>query len=133
MPTFNSWPPSGMKVSLRKVGKVFIYSKTSFIYLGISLYWSEEGILSTRVYRKPHQELKYVSRQSTYTSACLHAIPTGFFQKLLSLTSVDDNLLDVRIDEVYPNHMRALLKENLFQENDILTFGSLWQPHEIQS
>ena len=109
------------------VEKIFIHNKTSFPYLDMSLYWSACSRLATRVYRKPLQELKYIPWGSTHTPACLHAIPKGVFHRLAKLTSVDNNLLDVKVNEVYLDYMRALLKANLIQDSNIPTFGSLWQ------
>jgi len=78
-------------------------------------YWNEEGNLHMRVFWKTNQELKYVNRGNTHTSACVYAIPQAVFKIMSRLTSRDENLTSTTIDFVYPDHIKALNNAELLE------------------
>ena len=108
------------------VDKISVIRANNFPYLDMELYWDRWNNLKTRVYRKPNQALKYVSRDSTHTSQCLRAIPHGVFQRLAKLTSVNKKLRDTPVNRIYPDHVRALNNAQLLKGVAIPTMGELW-------
>ena len=57
---------------------------------------------------KENQKLKYSNSDSTHAKCCLKAIPNGIFGRLAKLTSALRKNLNTTIDELCPNHTKAL-------------------------
>ena len=64
---------------------------------------------------KPNQELKYLNRGSTHTSACFKAIPSGVFGRLAKLTTMTPENANKPLEELYPKHIEVLRKAELIQ------------------
>jgi hypothetical protein len=79
----------------------------------MEMYWSMEGNLQFRVHLKENQVLKYLNRGSMHTNACFAAIPTGVMKSLASLTTRTKESELMQMDELYPEHAKALKKANL--------------------
>ena len=57
---------------------------------------------------KENQKLKYLNSDSTHTNNCLKAIPFGIFGRLAKLASPSKKKLNTKINELYPDHAKAL-------------------------
>lgn len=57
---------------------------------------------------KENQKLKYLNSDSTHTKCCLKAIPNRIFGRLAKLTSTLRSKFDTTIDELHPDHTKAL-------------------------
>jgi hypothetical protein len=78
-----------------------------FPYLDMELYWRDDD-LKFKVYLKPNQKLKYLNKGSRHTSACFKSIPSGVIRRLSILTSLTQENENVPINELYPEHAKAL-------------------------
>jgi hypothetical protein len=92
---------------------VTIENKATFPYLDMELKWANDKKLEFQVHLKPNQQLKYLDKGSAHTNACFKAIPAGVFNRLTKLTYMDDTNADKSLEELYPNHFKALRKANL--------------------
>ena len=97
----------------RKYKAVGTTNKDYFPFLDMEMYWSLEGNLQFRVHLKENQVLKYLNRGSMHTNACFAAIPTGVMKSLASLTTRTKESELMQMDELYPEHAKALKKANL--------------------
>ena len=77
------------------------------------MFWLTENYLNFRVHLKPNQQLKYLNKGSTHTEACFAAIPSGVVRRLALLTTRTNESEDIRMDELYPLHAKALRAANL--------------------
>ena len=77
------------------------------------MFWSTESDLNFRAHLKLNQELKYLNKGSTHTEACFVAIPSGVVRRLALLMMRTNELEDIRMDELYPLHAKALWVANL--------------------
>jgi len=68
------------------------------------------------VHLKENQHLKYLNNCSTHTKAVFHAIPNGVIGRLAKLTSCTEDTKSKRIDELYPDHAKALNNARLAPE-----------------
>jgi GIY-YIG catalytic domain len=93
--------------------KVTIEKGESFPYLDMEMFWSTNKSLNFRVHLKPNQLLKYLNNGSAHTRACLRAIPTGVCGRLAKLTTIDEMNGDKPLEEIYPQHFKALRNANL--------------------
>ena len=105
--TLDIWDPDSPEGEETGNENVSINRDPKFPYLDMELYWRESA-LEFRVHLKPNQQLKYLNRGSTHTSACFKAIPSGVIRRLTSLTSMTEENADKRINELYPEHAKAL-------------------------
>jgi hypothetical protein len=88
---------------------VSVATDPSFPYLDMKLYWRETtGDLQFRVHLKPNQQLKYLNRDSTHTSACFKAIPSGVYTRLAKLTSILPENGNKSLADLYPQHFQKL-------------------------
>ena len=62
---------------------------------------------------KLNQQLKYLNKGSIHTEACFAAIPSGVVRRLALLTMRMNESEDIRMDELYPLHVKALHVANL--------------------
>ena len=105
--TMSIWSPEEKKVY--KYNKVIeIYGKNSFPFLDLQLFWNTNNELKFKVYMKENQQLKYLNYDSTHTKCCMRAIPYGLFKRLAKLTSINKRNINKKINELYPNHTKAL-------------------------
>ena len=79
----------------------------SFPYLCVELYW-QQGHLKFRIHLKPNQQLKYLNKGSTHTTAYLESIPHGVIQQLSILTLLTRDNENRLLNELYPKHSAAL-------------------------
>ena len=75
--------------------------------------WSPEGDLQFGFFRKKGHQLKYVGKESTHTPSTLRAIPSGFLNRLVKLTSRKPYIQAESVDTIYLAHANALLKAGL--------------------
>ena len=99
-----------------KKNKVTIQKGKTFPYLDMELIWSKEGNLQFQVHLKPNQQLKYLNKGSVHTNACFKAIPGGVYTRLAKLTTITDENRNKRLDELYPEHFKALRHAGLVVE-----------------
>ncbi len=66
------------------------------------LSWSDNGTLKFGVHMKPNQQLKYLNAGSAHTPGHFKAIKTGVCYRLTKLTTVDEDSVDLKLDEIYP-------------------------------
>jgi len=83
-------------------------STNCFPCLDTELVWSDEGSLQFQVHLKPNQQLKHLNADSIHTNACFKAIPSGVYKRLSKLTTVADANKDLPLDQLYPQHLKAL-------------------------
>jgi hypothetical protein len=72
---------------------------------------------------KPNQQLKYLNAGSAHTPGCFKAIKTRVCYHLTKLTTVDEDSVDLKLDEIYPEHFDALNKANLLKDFEAPTLG----------
>jgi len=83
-------------------------STNFFPYLDTELVWSKEGDLQFKVHLKPNQQLKCLNADSIHTNACFKTIPSGVYKRLSKLTTITDANKDLPLDQLYPQHFKAL-------------------------
>jgi GIY-YIG catalytic domain len=113
--TCNIWMPSPNSINLTEVmdNNVTAERKETFPYLDMELKWATNKKLSFQVHLKPNQQLKYLNKGSAHTNACFKAIPAGVYHRLTKLTSMDENNADKCLEDIYPEHFKALRRANL--------------------
>ena len=110
--TVDIWNPDARPDEVPSNDKVTICRDKAFPYLDLEMYWREEE-LKFRVHMKPNQVLKYLNKGSAHTNACFRAIPHGVLRRLTVLTSLTPETENLTIDQLYPEHIRALEKAKL--------------------
>ena len=103
---------SGGRAS-RATANFSVDTNPSFPYLDMEMYWSGRGALRFRVHLKPNQQLLYLNRGSSHTSACYRAIESGVLGRLAKLTSATAATLGRAMHLLYPNHAKALQQAGL--------------------
>ena len=78
-----------------------------------------------QLHRKPNQKLKYLNKGSTHTNATFNAIPSGIFYRLAKLTSKTKKNTQMKINERYKGHAKALSKAGLAPKI-YLTLKEIW-------
>ena len=121
--TAEVWTP-GEEKAPKVRGKVGAKTADCFPFLDMELSWSDEGILQFGVHLKPNQQLKYLNAGSAHTPGCFKAITTGVCYRLTKLTTVDENNVDLKLDEAYPEHFGALNKAGLLKNFEPPTLGA---------
>ena len=66
---------------------------------------------------KQNQQLKYLNKGSCHTPACFKATPYIVFQQLGKLTTLNEDMADMSLEDFYPIYIDALKKANLLSEN----------------
>eukprot|EP00957_Ditylum_brightwellii_P165861 12627707-Ditylum_brightwellii.AAC.1 len=84
------------------------------------------------VFWKPNQALKYVDKNSTHRPTTFKSIANGVFTRVARLTSKIAANQNARIDDIYPDHAKALFTADLAPPTDFPTFNKLWQDDERQ-
>ena len=113
---------------------ITVHNKPTFPYLDMELFWKENNSLAFKVHLKPNQQLKYLNKGSTHTSACLRAIPRGVFNRLAKLTTMDETNRDTRLSLLYPHHLQILHDAGLLNNKYIPTlqeqikYDQKWEP-----
>ena len=97
----------------KKYNNVLVNRSEYFPYLDMEMFWLTENDLNFQVHLKLNQQLKYLNKGSTHTEACFVAIPSGVVRRLALLTMRTNELEDIRMDELYPLHAKALWVANL--------------------
>jgi hypothetical protein len=106
--TVDIWDPDAPTGSVSSDPKfVTICTDDVFPYLDMELYWCDDD-LKFKVHLKPNQKLKYLNKGSCHTSACFKSIPSGVIRRLSILTSLTPENENVPINELYPEHTKAL-------------------------
>jgi hypothetical protein len=82
---------------------------------------------------KPNQQLKYLNAGSAHTPGCFKAIKTGVCYCLTKLTTVNEDSVDLKLDEIYPEHFDALNKANLLKDFEAPTLGVKMAELELAS
>ena len=82
-------------------------------YLGLEFLWSADRELEYIAHQKPNQKLKYMNKGSTHTNATFNAIPSSIFYGLAKITSRTNKNAQMKIDERYQGHAKALSKAGL--------------------
>jgi len=80
------------------------------------MFWNDDGQLNYRVHLKPNQQLKYLNQGSSHTFACFEAIYKGVSGRLAKLTSRNNDTENVKLNDLYPEHAKALEHANLAPE-----------------
>ena len=88
-------------------------ARNTFPYLDFEFLWNDDGTLEYQVHWKPNQQLKYLNKGSTYTNTTFNAIPSSIFYRLAKLTSRTKKNDQMKIDERYQGHVKALSKARL--------------------
>jgi hypothetical protein len=100
------WEPGGPE--RRTIDGVSTFNGQAFPYLDMEMFWNRSGALNFKVHLKDNQRLQYLNRGSTHTRAVFAAIPHGVLGRLARLTSITDETKDLRLDQLYPEHAKAL-------------------------
>jgi len=110
--TLDIWDPDSPPGEIPSNKNVKINRDVAFIYLDMELYWLNTN-LEFCVHLKPNQLLKYLNKGSTHTAVCFKAIPSGVVRRLASLTALTTENANKRINELYPEHAKALERAKL--------------------
>ena len=78
-------------------------------------FWNSDRELEFRVHWKTKQKLNYLNKGITHTNATFGAIPSGIFNRLAKITSRTNKNSQMRIDEKYQGHAKALEKTAYIQ------------------
>jgi hypothetical protein len=89
----------------------------------MELSWSDNATLKFSVHLKLNQQLKYLNAGSAHTPGCFKAIKTGVCYRLTKLTTVDEDSVDLKLDEIYPEHFDTLNKANLLKDFEARTYS----------
>ena len=114
--TCEVWRPSGnvTKVTKKLTNDINVVEAKYFPYLDLNMYFCTHcQKLQFKVHLKANQELKYLNRESTHTRCCIRAVPCRVFNCLAKLTSCTRKSMNSKMDELYPDHCRALEKAGL--------------------
>ena len=84
--------------------------------------WRRIGIPSPL---KNKSKLKYLNKGITHTNGTFNSIPSGIFNRLAKLTSRTKKNSQIRIDEEYQGHAKALTKYSL-APNIFPTLKEIW-------
>eukprot|EP00957_Ditylum_brightwellii_P024122 1819217-Ditylum_brightwellii.AAC.1 len=114
------------------MGVMVIYDN-EFPFLDMKMNWDgESGEMRFLVFRKPNQALKYVDRENMHRPTTFKSIANGVFTRLARLTSKIAANENACIDEIYPDHAKALFMANLAPPTDFPTFNEFWQDDKRQ-
>ena len=69
-----------------------------------------------QVHRKPNHNLKHLNKGSTTNNATFNAIPSCIFYRIEKLTSRTKKNAQMKIDEGYQGHAKALSKAGMVQQ-----------------
>jgi len=105
--TLDMWDPDSPPGKIPSNKNVKINQGIAFPYLDMELYWHNTN-LEFRVHLQLNQLLKYLNRDSMYTTAYFKAIPSVVIRRLTSLTSLTNENANKCMDELYPEHAKAL-------------------------
>ena len=84
----------------------------------------KESTLSTSVFIKKCQTIKYLNRSSMHPTWQIRNISSGVLRRLVRLTTVNEDMLDTKVLNFYPAHKKALTLSGLpFDKN--ATFRSV--------
>ena len=113
--TTKIWRPTkGEETTTTSIDDTFtIVNSPSFPFLDMELYWDRNDSLAFKVHMKENQVLKYLNKGSCHTSNCFKAIPNGVLKRLSKLTTRSPSNLDSKLDNLYPDHAKALRTANL--------------------
>ena len=104
-------PDEDEQVKINKCTKI---TTPTFPFLDMQLQWSNYGLLSFRAFSKPGQLIQYIDNSSTHHRSCLKSILHGTLKSLGRLTSNNHGHLNkTRVDDLYPEHVKALREANL--------------------
>jgi hypothetical protein len=96
--------------------KVTVVTTPIFPYLNMELLWHKDDTLHFQVHLKPNQQLKYLNRDSTHTTACFRAIPNGVATRLAKLTTILPSNKNKSMEQLYPKHYEKLRQANLLEQ-----------------
>jgi len=120
--TAEIWTPGGNPAPKIR-GKVGLHTANEFPFLDMELSWRKDGNLKFGVHMKPNQQLKYLNAGSAHTPGCFKAITAGVCHRLTRLTSVNEDSANMKLDEIYPEHFKALNKAELLNNFEAPTLG----------
>lgn len=81
------------------------------------------GKLQFQAYRKPNQIIKYISIESHHAPAQLFNVARSEFERLISLTTMNNITLKMKPEEIYPEHVKKLKDARLWRQTmDSWTF-----------
>eukprot|EP00957_Ditylum_brightwellii_P184114 14023983-Ditylum_brightwellii.AAC.1 len=107
---------------------VTVIHDIEFLFLDMWMHWDgESGEMQFLVFRKPNQALKYVDRHSMHRPTTFKSIANGGFTLLARLTSKIAANENAQINEIYPDHAKALFTADLAPPTDFPTFNELLQ------
>jgi hypothetical protein len=78
-----------------------MYTENDFSFFDMELSWSDDCSLKFGVHMKPNQQLKYLNAGSAHTPGCFNAIKTGVCYPLTKLTTVDEDSVYLKLDEIF--------------------------------
>ena len=107
--------------------KVKINTSPKFPYLDMEFSWKSNNQLHFGVHLKPNQQLKYLNRGSSHTSACFKAIPKSVCYRLATLTSMTPDNANKSLRALYPKHFAALGKAGLLTKTAMPSIPTLSQ------
>ena len=107
--------------------KVKVNTTSKFPYLDMEFSWHPNGQLQFGVHLKPNQQLKYLNKGSSHTSACFKAIPKSVCYRLATLTTMTTDNANKSLRDLYPNHFAALGKAGLLTKAAMPTIPTLSQ------
>ena len=67
-----------------------------------------------------------MNSSSAHTHSTFKAIPDGVFKRLSRLTSKEESVENLRVDQLYPDHAQALKNAKLYKKSHFPTMKELW-------
>ena len=110
---------------INKKDPVQVNNTSHFPYLDMELHWHNHQDLHFKVHLKPNQQLLYLNKESTHTTACFNAIPLGVCHRLAKLTTITNENANTSLKTLYPNHFAALEHANLINNRTMPVIPTL--------
>ena len=103
---------------------VVICKEKKIPYLDTTMEWDINGDLDFKVHLKPNSKIKYVNKTSDHLKLVIKEVKNGVLERLCKLTTMNEARRKIKIENMYPEHVRALREADLLQ-GECPTFGEI--------
>ena len=109
--TVDIWDTGGVPNGI-KFDVVTVCYKEVLPYLVMEFFWCDDALLF-KVHLNPNQQVKYLNQGSAHMRDVFKAIISGVMVRLVKITTQTPDNEGVVLDQLYPEHARALKKSKL--------------------
>ena len=88
-------------------------ASNTFLYLDLEFIWNADRELEYQVHRKPNQKPKYLNKGKNNVNVTFNKITSSICSRLAKLTSITKKNDQMKTDERYQGHYKALSKSRL--------------------